>query len=78
MIKLAEHSKDDSLMTVQDVANQLNVSQSMVYGLVERGKLSCFRIGRCLRFTREHVHEFLEQSRSVKEPAGPRRRLKHL
>lgn len=78
MIRLNDEYGSDNLLTVQDVAEMLNVSPSMVYGLVERGTLACYRIGRCVRFTNDQVSDFLEKSLAKNEPSKPRPRLRHL
>ena len=48
------------LLTVEQVAQQLAVSLSTVYRLVESRQIDCYRIGRSIRFTSEHVSHFLE------------------
>ena len=74
------------LLTVKDVAQRLNVSQSCIYQLVETGKLPHHRIGigrGAIRFSEEDIAKYLEVTR--KEPqesssshTNQSRRLKHL
>jgi len=76
---------EQTLLTVQDVADRLNVGTSTVYDLVARKKLTCYRIGSrgrgTLRFTEEHVAVYLASTLTAAEvtpseaasarPAGP-------
>jgi len=72
------------LLTVQDVAVILKVSNSLVYGLVASGKIVCHRIGQgrgAIRIRREDIEEFLAGCRSEQKPTMPRvprPRLKHI
>ncbi len=74
------------LLTVKDVAQRLNVSQSCIYQLVETGKIPNHRIGvgrGAIRFTEDDITEYLQK---VREQAGSggsprpvaRRKLKHI
>lgn len=54
------------LLTVQEVAGLLRVSQSLVYQLVDAGRIACHRIGigrGAIRVSREEVIRFLATSR---------------
>jgi len=72
------------LLTVREVAGILRVSASLVYQLVERGKLACHRIGNrngAIRISAADVEEYLAQCRTERTeqtPEPPRPRLKHL
>jgi excisionase family DNA binding protein len=74
------------LLTVKDVAQKLNVSQSCIYQLVESGRIPHHRIGLgrgAIRFTDEDITNFLAGSREETRhntPAhkSPTRRLKHI
>ncbi len=67
------------MLDVKEVAKQLHVSVSMVYGLIQRGELKSYRIGRCVRVTVEHVNEYLEQCKQVSGKTAPRtNRLRHI
>ena len=50
-----------ALWTAADVASFLRVGRNRPYELVERGELSCIRIGQRLRFDPAKVREFLER-----------------
>ncbi|MCB9950051.1 MAG: helix-turn-helix domain-containing protein [Planctomycetaceae bacterium] len=73
------------LLTVEQAATQLQVSRSVVYALVERGKLACHRIGLgrgTIRIAQSDLDTYLESCREgdrIEEPTAPRRaKLKHI
>lgn len=47
------------VLTVPEVAEFLRVTPKTVYGLVKRGELPSFRVGRTLRCRREDVQQFI-------------------
>jgi excisionase family DNA binding protein len=47
------------MLTVKNVADELALSISAVYALVERGELGHYRIGGAIRIGDEHLSEFL-------------------
>jgi excisionase family DNA binding protein len=51
------------LLTVEEVALRLTLPRRAVYVLVEQGQISCYRIGRRIRFAPEHVSAFLDSHR---------------
>ena len=64
------------LMTVKEVAHRLRVSASLVYQLLDSGKLGCHRIGKgrgAIRIRPEDVDEYLNQCRHerIKSPLCP-------
>jgi excisionase family DNA binding protein len=62
--KQDQRPRDESLLTVKDVAELLIVSQHTVYGWAERREGPPFsRIGRTLRFRRRDVLDWLEANR---------------
>ena len=73
-----------SLLTVRDVADLLRVSPSLVYQLVETGKIACHRIGRgrgAIRIHPDDLEQFLAACRSEQHEPAPRLRrpkLKHI
>ena len=54
---------DDELLTVNDVCDILSVSRTVVTGLIARGELEAFRIGRQYRIKRTALDACLEQAR---------------
>lgn len=71
------------LLKVSDVAKRLSLSQSMVYELVERRRISHHKIGGAIRISEDQLREFLEKTRREPEAprerkSGPRPRLRHV
>ncbi len=65
------------MLTVKEVSERLRVSRECVYALVNRGLLSCIRIGigrGTIRFTETDLQEFISRSR-VNRPGT---HLKHI
>jgi excisionase family DNA binding protein len=55
------------LLTVKEVARRLRVSQSLVYQLVDTGRLGCHRIGNgrgAIRMRPEDVTNYLQSCRA--------------
>ncbi len=77
-------TKSASLLTVKDVAARLNVSLSLVYQIVEAGKLPVHRIGNgrgSIRFRPKDIEAYVGECRVEKQapaPRQPRPRLKHI
>jgi len=74
-----------TLLTVEQAAAHLQVSRSIVYSLIECGKLACHRIGLkrgTIRIAVADLDAYLESCRQgecVEEPPIPRRtKLKHI
>ena len=54
------------MLTVQDIAQRLNVSQACVYRIVQSGKLACHRIGNgrgTVRISEEDFDEYVRGCR---------------
>lgn len=74
------------MLTVKQVAQRLNVSQSCIYQLVETSRIAHHRIGLgrgAIRFTESNLESFLgdsQQHTSVEQakPRPARQKLKHL
>ncbi len=75
------------LLSVQQVADRLQVSPSCVYQLIDSGKLSHHRIGVArgtIRVSEDDLTTYLEDSRTesanekLPEPRPKRAKLKHL
>ncbi|MBR3087319.1 MAG: helix-turn-helix domain-containing protein [Kiritimatiellae bacterium] len=58
------------MMTVQDVADYLQVSEKLVIGLIHKGKLRASKIARYYRIRREDLDAFLDEG--AKELSEPR------
>jgi excisionase family DNA binding protein len=66
---------DTPFLTVAQLAERWNCSPSIIYALVAARQLGCVRIGLgrgCIRFTEEHVREYLERGQEKT------RRFRHL
>ena len=59
------------MITVQQVAQQLNIRSSVVYEHARSGKLVCYRFGSAIRFDPADVEAYKASCRSVAPPAGP-------
>lgn len=51
----------ESLLTVQDVADRLKVSESTVRRLIDQGAIPIVRIGRQIRIRPEDVEKYIKQ-----------------
>ena len=73
-----------TLFTVEQASEQLQVSKSIIYALVESGKLACHRIGMgrgTIRISHSDIQSYLESCRYgefVEEPVPRRTKLKHI
>jgi len=52
-------------MTVQDVAEYLNVDPKTVYRMVKRGDLPGFKVGGSWRFRREDIDDWIAQQKEA-------------
>jgi excisionase family DNA binding protein len=57
-------------LTPSDVADRLQVSRSMVYGIVKRGELAATWIGRLPRITEVDLAAYLERARAAPPARG--------
>ena len=67
------------LLTVADVATWLSVSSSLVYQLVESGKLPVYRIGNgrgAIRFRPGDIESYLDSCRTENAPPQTTRKLR--
>jgi len=65
------------MLRVKQVAERLNLSESKVYELVERGEMPHHRFGGAIRVSEEQVAEYLEATKRERrdhEPPTRRRR----
>ena len=72
-----ENENNDTMLTIQQVSERLNVSARLVYKLASSGVLKAYRIGGAIRITTAQLAEYLRQCELAK-PERPNRRLKHL
>lgn len=64
-------SVSPGLLTVRDVARQLNVSTATVYKLVSSGQLAHVRISNAIRVDQEDLGTFLLRGRGPRVKHGP-------
>lgn len=58
-------------LTVEDVAELLNVSRSGIYALIKNGGIGFYKVGRKIRFTEAHVRDYIDHSgREARRPEG--------
>ena len=56
--------RNSRLLSIQDVAQELNVSVRLVWRLVGSDELTRIRVGRCARITRESVDAYVAKGGS--------------
>jgi excisionase family DNA binding protein len=67
MTPLMQGNEDDGaairplLVSVKQAAALLGVSRTMIYELTYRGEIHPLRIGRCVRFRRQELEDFVAQ-----------------
>ncbi len=68
------------MLKVSQVASRLNLSESKVYELVEKGKLEHYRLDGAIRVSEEQLTAFLENSKRGETPVSrqSRPRLRHI
>jgi len=72
MQRLAEHSyinAEAETLTLQEVAQLLNVSYDTVYRMVRSGELTTIRFGRTYRVPRKAIRELQSKKAGVAAPA---------
>jgi excisionase family DNA binding protein len=52
---------DKLVLTVEDVAKELNCSPRTVQNLVSKDRIPYAKIGRLVRFSRDRIHDWLKQ-----------------
>ena len=79
------HDQPEHLLTVAEVAEWLSVSGSLIYQLIESGKLPVHRIGNgrgSIRFRPDDVELYIDSCRTLSLPPQTvqrcRPRLKHI
>jgi excisionase family DNA binding protein len=79
-----DKSVEHTMLTVDQTAERLQVSKSIVYSLIERGKLVCYRIGLgrgTIRVSVSDLENFLTNCRDGGSSSSSRRtgkRLRHI
>jgi len=60
----------EKLLTIEDLAEYLNISRRTVYRLLKEGTLPGYRIGSHMRFRRGEIDRWLEGKRLEKKKTG--------
>jgi excisionase family DNA binding protein len=55
---------DEKLMTIQDVAEYLQIKERTIYGWVQNGKMPGFKLGNAWRFKREDIDLWIEERKN--------------
>ena len=58
-IKGLENGMNENALNAQEVADILQIAKNTVYELVKRGELSCYKVGRKMRFTYSDIQEYI-------------------
>ena len=58
-------STKKKFLSLEDVANLLDVNYQLIYRLVRKGELPAVRIGRVYRVTREDLEDYLASSKTT-------------
>jgi len=66
----------DEIMTLQDVAEYLKISDRTVYGYAQRGVLPGIKVGTAWRFRKADLDEWLDRQRRITEQSTSDRRKK--
>ena len=53
----------DKWLTLQQIANYLQMSTSSIYKMAQAGKIPTYKVGRQWRFKREEIDEWVEKTR---------------
>jgi excisionase family DNA binding protein len=58
---------DDKLLSVEDLAEYLQLSTKTVYRMLRRGDIPCYRVGNQWRFRKEAIDAWLENDEPMVE-----------
>ena len=60
-----------AMLTVKEVSQALKLSLAKCYGLIQSGKLECYRHGRSVRVSEAQLDAYLEQVKSKAKTFTP-------
>ena len=66
----------DEILTLQNVAEYLKISERTVYGYAQRGVLPGIKVGTAWRFRKVDIDDWLEQQRRMTEKSTSKRMKK--
>lgn len=58
------------IYNAKETAAYLRISKVTLYGLVEEGKIHCFRVGRIYRFSEEQIQAFIDCGGTINKSTG--------
>ena len=58
------------MLRVDELAKRLNLSQSKIYAMVQRGEIEHHRIGGSIRFSEENIAQLLNETKMAKKDRG--------
>ncbi len=61
--------KNNDIMRFEEVMEYLDIGKNTLYGLLKRGELNAFRIGKVWKIPRKSVEEYINKSLSDKSKA---------
>ena len=61
------------MLRVKQVAERLNLSESKVYEMLERGELPHHRFGGAIRVSEDQIAEYLEETKRERREQEPRK-----
>jgi excisionase family DNA binding protein len=62
--KVSTIYKDERLLKASEVARILNISRSLVYSLIQTGKIPHIRINQSVRVHQDDLNKFIEGNRT--------------
>lgn len=68
--KLREHILEDDILTIEEVAKYLRVSERTVYDWAQKGEIPSGKIGTVWRFKRDEIERWVNEKLSTK-PSAP-------
>ncbi len=60
----------DTLLDIKETSQKLRISSSFLYQLVDRKRISFYRIGKRLLFNQQQIDEFLGKQLNKARPAN--------
>ncbi len=54
----------EELLTIEELAAKLKISEGYIYKLMKKGELKATKIGKATRFTQKEVQSFIERHTS--------------
>ena len=66
MKKIITKHIDERLLTIDEVANFLNINPMTIYSWVREGKIPAFKIGKVWRFQKSEIDKWLKKQKYKK------------